>query len=203
MKKVLIAASALVAIPAFAQNSPPMPMPPMAGMPGKMMMDRVQTRAEVIARTQKMFAMLDTNHDGVLDQAELAAAGKRSDGAKGGAGTVEMARMPLDRNAMFDMIDTNHDGSISRDEFARAPMPHGGGMGGNRDVDRQPDRGHGMGMGGGMARMWAMADTNHDGRVTLKEATDLALQHFDRMDANHDGQLTPEERAAGRGMRAK
>lgn len=198
MKKFLVAACVLVAVPAFAQASPsmpmPMPMPPTAGMPGKKMMDRVQTRAEVLARTQKMFAMLDTNHDGTLDQAELAVAGKRWDGAHGGAmpaGAGVTGRMPLDRNAMFDMIDTNHDGAISRDEFARAPgqgiqWRAGGTAGG------------GSGMGGGMARMWTMADVNHDGRVTLQEATDIALQHFDRMDLNHDGQLTPEERAAGR-----
>jgi len=115
------------------------------------MKDKVQTRAEVIARTQRAFAMLDTNHDG----------------------------------------------NISRDEFARAPMNHGmgdGKMGGG-------DHG-GMG-GGGMARMWSMADANHDGRVTLKEATDMALMRFDRMDANHDGQVTPEERAAARALRGK
>jgi hypothetical protein len=39
-----------------------------------------------------------------------------------------------------------------------------------------------------------MADANHDGRVSLQEATAAALQHFDRADLNHDGKLTPEER---------
>ena len=39
-----------------------------------------------------------------------------------------------------------------------------------------------------------MADANHDGRVSLQEATNAALQHFDRADLNHDGKLTPEER---------
>jgi len=51
--------------------------------------------------------------------------------------------------------------------------------------------------------MRSMADANHDGRVTLKEATDMALMRFDRMDANHDGQVTPEERAAARALRGK
>ena len=40
-----------------------------------------------------------------------------------------------------------------------------------------------------------MADANHDGRVTLAEATSGALHHFDLIDANRDGRLTPEERA--------
>jgi len=205
MKKIFIAACALGAVPAFAQTPPPATMP-MAGMQGRMM-NRVQLRAEVVARTQRMFAMLDANHDGAIDQAELAAARTRWDGAHGGAAAGGMGRMPLDRNAMFAMIDTNHDGSISRDEFARAPMPHGGGMGRDRDGDGKPDRmggkHMGMGGGGGMARMWTMADANHDGRVTLPEATAMALQHFDRLDTNHDGQLTPEERVAGRGMRGQ
>jgi len=191
MKKILVVAGLFAATPAFAQTPPPPASPPMAGMRAEMM-NRVQLRADVVARTQKMFAMLDTNHDGVLDQAELAAAGKRWDGAREAGSGIASGRMPMDRNAMFDMIDANHDGTISRDEFARAPMHHGDMAGG------EGERGHGM--GGGMAKMWAMADINHDGRVTLQEATTMALQHFDRLDTNHDGQLTPEERAAGRAM---
>ena len=204
MNKLLLAATALVAAPVLAQTMP-------AGQPERMgrgmgqgmgLKDKVQTRAKVITRTQRAFAMLDTNHDGVLDQAELAAAGRNWDGAAGGGANANADRpMPMDRNAMFDMIDTNHDGNISRDEFARAPMNHGmsGGMGGGG----HGGMGGGGGAGGGMARMWSMADANHDGRVTLKEATDMALMRFDRMDANHDGQVTPEERAAARALRGK
>ncbi|MEO7787366.1 MAG: EF-hand domain-containing protein [Sphingomicrobium sp.] len=204
MKNSLIAACLLVAAPAVAQTPPPVVQP---GRPGMMMGDKVQTRAEVTIRIQRAFAMVDTNHDGVLDQAELAAASSKWEGAAtGGSGAAPY--MPMDRNAMFDMIDANHDGSLSRDEFARAPMHHGGGMGRDHDGDGQPDRRDGKGkggmgakgMGGGMARLWGMADANHDGRVTLQEANAAALQRFDSMDANHDGQVTPEERAAGRGM---
>lgn len=199
MKKILILACALVATPAFAQTPPPPTAMPMAGMRGQMM-NRVQLRADVVARTQKMFAMLDVNHDGVLDQAELAAAGKRWDGAHEANSGMASGHMPMDRNAMFDMMDANHDGAISRDEFARAPMHHGDVAGG--EGERIHGMGRGMG-GGGMAKMWTMADVNHDGRVTLQEATTLALQHFDRLDTNRDGQLTPEERAAGRAMRGQ
>ncbi len=196
MNKFLLAAAALVAAPALAQTSPEAPMPPRA--PG-MMATKVQARAEVVARTQRMFATLDANHDNVLDQAELAAAGKGSDGPRhAGASDASAGRMPLDRNAMFDMIDTDHNGAVSRDEFARAPMHHGegGGMAGHHDGAGKATVG--MGMSNGMHRMLTMADVNHDGRVTLQEATDLSLKHFDRLDANHDGQLTPDERAAGR-----
>ena len=51
--------------------------------------------------------------------------------------------------------------------------------------------GFGMGMHGAM---FERADANRDGRVSLQEATNAALQHFDQADANRDGKLTPGER---------
>jgi hypothetical protein len=48
--------------------------------------------------------------------------------------------------------------------------------------------------GGFGAHLLAMADTNHDGRVSLAEAEAAALAHFDRADLNHDGKITPDER---------
>jgi hypothetical protein len=54
---------------------------------------------------------------------------------------------------------------------------------------------HAMKMSGGFgAHLLAMADTNHDGRVSLAEAEAAALAHFDRADRNHDGKITPDER---------
>jgi hypothetical protein len=35
--------------------------------------------------------------------------------------------------------------------------------------------------------LFEMANTNHDGRVSLT--------HFDKADLNHDGKIAPEERA--------
>ena len=52
-------------------------------------------------------------------------------------------------------------------------------------------------------RLIVMADTDHDGKITLAEAQAMALQHFDQMDTNHDGQVTPEERRAARPMMIK
>jgi hypothetical protein len=48
--------------------------------------------------------------------------------------------------------------------------------------------------GGMMGQLFDMADANHDGRITLAEATDAAARHFDQADLNHDGKLTPDER---------
>lgn len=192
-KFVLAAACTLVAVPAFAQFPVPgvVPVPSMqVPNPGMIMAARIATRANVIARVQRAFAMLDANHDNVVERDELAGAQGRWSGARGD-------RPMRDRSARFGVIDSNHDGVITRDEFARAPRKGAWAM--RRDRDGRPDGMHGEGMrGAGMARLWTMADANRDGRVTLAEATATALQHFDRIDANHDGQVTPDERAAGR-----
>jgi len=64
---------------------------------------------------------------------------------------------------------------------------HGGEAGGPAKM-----RMHRMGMGL-HGRLFDKADVNHDGKVTLQEATDTALRHFDMADANHDGKITPDE----------
>jgi len=58
--------------------------------------------------------------------------------------------------------------------------------------------------GGHEGAMFGMADANKDGRVSLAEMQQTALQHFDRADLNHDGKVTPEERRqAWQQMRAQ
>jgi Ca2+-binding EF-hand superfamily protein len=51
--------------------------------------------------------------------------------------------------------------------------------------------------------MFAAADLNKDGKVSLAEMQQTALQHFDRADANHDGKLTPDERKQARQAHSK
>jgi Ca2+-binding EF-hand superfamily protein len=119
-----------------------------------------------------------------------------------------------DRGAMFDKLDADKNGSISRQEFMAAkPQIHerrmmvmrDGDNGGPAEASGAPGEPHvkmmrmhagmGMGIGRGMhAHMFETADANHDGRVSLQEMTNTALQHFDSADANHDGTLSPEER---------
>jgi hypothetical protein len=185
MKTLLIcgaAAAALVAGTAIAQM--PQARAPMA--------DKVLTRADVQAKVTQHFAKLDANRDGFVTKAE-AEARKAQRTEKRGEKRAER------RDSRFDRIDTNKDGSISRAEFEARQARHQQRVAArDHDGDGKPDRGmhrgrHGIGAGFG-ARMFAMADGNHDGRVSMQEATATALQHFDMADSNRDGRITREER---------
>ncbi|MGE3745979.1 MAG: EF-hand domain-containing protein [Sphingomonadaceae bacterium] len=134
-----------------------------------------QTRAQVEAKVKEHFAKVDANKDGAITREE--------------ADAFKTARRAEMRDKRFAMLDADKNGSISREEF---DAHHAGGK----------DKGHHMGgrhggkdmMGG---RMFAKADANNDGKVTMAEATAKALEKFDRADANKDGTVTPEERRAG------
>lgn len=83
------------------------------------------------------------------------------------------------------MLDTDHDGVVSRAEVdawaAGKPVPPG-------MVDA----------------MFADADANRDGRITLAEQKADALRSFDEADTDHDGRLTgPEREAAERKFAAQ
>jgi Ca2+-binding EF-hand superfamily protein len=203
------------------QPMPPMvPMPRMRGMERMhmMMSGGAMTRDEMLRHVRELFARLDTNKDGYVSRDEIEALHAKF--ANTGAEMhkrIEEHGMPMgNRAAMFDRLDTNHDGVISRQEFMAAkPVVHreervmvmrdGGtpaepGMDGmeHRKMEFRfrtmaPLHGMGVGMGGMGMHLFEMADTNHDGRVSLQEAEALAMQHFDRADLNHDGRITPDE----------
>ena len=211
--------------------APRAPMAPMArpGHPNVMIMtNKTMTRAEVSEHVGKMFAHLDANHDGYLTREEIQSQHQKM-AAMGPDIEKRLAERGVhigDRGAIFDKLDTNRDGNISRQEFmagrgevreqrvivmrdGKGPMAHGEMPG----MPNMPEmRGHpgmkmrmmhmgGMGFGG---KMFDMADANHDGRVSLAEATNAAARHFDQADLNHDGKLTPDERRqAHRMMRSQ
>lgn len=180
MKPTLIAAGLglMIATPLLAQ--------PMAGeMQGKMAAPL--TRSVVEADVKARFAMMDANKDGIVTPEEAAAAREA------------MRKAMADK--MFGMMDADKDGMVSRAEFDAHLASMGGPdhekMGDSKAADAKMD--------GGMMhhpmpahedRMFEMADANKDGKVTLAEATALALSGFDKMDANKDGTITPEERHA-------
>lgn len=53
----------------------------------------------------------------------------------------------------------------------------------------------------GPAAMFAQADKDKDGRLTLDEARAIEKEHFAKIDKNGDGQLDTEELAAGRPLK--
>jgi len=178
--------------------------------------DGFVTRAEVEAFHQKLAGMGEMGREMAEKARGMADMGREM------AQRIPEVAMPMpDRAAMFDKLDTNHDGVISRDEFMAAKpelrrervmimrsdaaaTPGQAPMDGNKmefrfEQHRAMHRMHaGMGFAG---HLFEMADTNHDGRVSLAEAEAAALAHFDKADLNHDGKITPEERQQAHALR--
>ena len=229
MKTFIVAATAIGAIlaaagaasaqvpppPGVAQGTAPIAPPrPVQQTRVMIMSDKAMTRDDVVKHVREFFGRIDANHDGFVTRDEL---GSMHQGMMGMRGEMakrmgEHGMMRPDRAAMFDKLDTNHDGSISRQEYMAAQprvrgervfvvrrdgTPGAPGTAGPEGMMRLHG---GMGMGFG-ARLFDMADANHDGRVTLAEAQAAALAHFDKADLNHDGRITPEERAQGHRVR--
>lgn len=200
-----VAAAAIVAIaPATAQPAPP-PAAPQAQAQTMRMPMRAQNRDEVVQHVRNMFARLDTNRDGFVTRQESDAARQTTAGDRRVRFAQRLAeRGQPDRGAAFDRIDANRDGMITREEFVAAKpqartrvftMRHGEGPVEAGGAPGQPQmkvmRMHGMGMRG---KMFETADANRDGRVSLQEMTNAALQRFDKADVNRDGRISPEER---------
>jgi Ca2+-binding EF-hand superfamily protein len=123
------------------------------------------------------FMTLDSNGDGVVDAAEIAAA-----------------------PASLAKLDKDGDGQITSDEV-RMAMPQGQGRGGPGG----PGRG-GPGRGGEKSEAETQAamveetvknlmafDANGDGKLSRSELPERFQGLFDRGDANKDGFLTPDE----------
>ncbi len=149
--------------------------------------DRLAKRADRQGRGDpgQRFQRLDSNRDGQVTRAEFDAV--RSARAQANATAPQRAQRG---ERFFARLDADKNGAISRTEFdARLKLR------GERTAkrgERLQRRGANGGPFGG--HMFAMADANKDGRVTLQEAQTAALHHFDRVDANKDGQVTREER---------
>lgn len=197
-------ATAFAATAAFAQTPPEGP----AGPPA--------TRAELQARIAEHFKLADINKDGFVTRAEF-------DAARAAMKAKFAAKREEHRAEKFAMLDKNRDGSLSKDEFL-APPPHGpdgndapdghgdhdmpppppgagpdAGPGGGPDGPRHGRRMMMMRHHGGMemgGRWFEQADADHDGRISLAEASARPLAMFDRVDTDHDGRISPEERKA-------
>ncbi len=190
MKKryVLIAGGVLaLSIPALAQMHGG-DHAPMARMQGP------ATRADVEAAVKSHFAAMDGNKDGQVTQDEIRA--------------MHAARRAERRDAHFAAMDKDSNGQISKAEFDAA---HSGDQA-MQKRDRSARRGA-MGKKGHMGaengprgmmgdgRLFAMADANKDGSVSLSEALSARLARFDAADSDKNGILSPEERIPARQAR--
>ena len=218
MKKLLIAAAAMMAGTAALAQTAPVASPAPAAPPAPMvhpMADKIMTRDEVVAMVRDHFGRLDADKNGSITTEEVMKnADQWGDHARmmhiprGEGGDQAMRIERRDPKEAFDRLDVNKDGTISRDEFTKGQQERF-----EKRIEIREQRKEALKdgkpgeprtfrmhrMGGPMGeRMIVMADTNHDGNITLAEAETMALQHFDQMDTNHDGQVTPEERRAGR-----
>lgn len=134
------------------------------------------SRQQFMATLQARFNAIDTNHDGMIEPAELAAAQQKE---------VEQARLVEQRrlDAEFTRLDTNHDGQLSKSEFmASAPPLH------PRNTPQQ---------------IIAAMDSNKDGKISVQEFEARPLASFEKLDTNHDGTVTAAEIQAARAARQR
>lgn|GEM_PF-338297 len=146
------------------------------------------------------FAKIDSNADGVADEAEMKAAAEKMRSAAGGGGERGMMRRP------------GGEGSPGEGGFRRppegqgrpegAPRPEGGPRpeGQGRPEGGPPGQGGPGGMMRGMGNpedMIKRMDKNTDGGVDLAEYKEFASQEVDgrfkMMDGNSDGKITADE----------
>lgn len=174
--------------------------------PGERQLREPTTRASAEARAASLFARLDANGDGVIDQSDRKARNE--------------ARREARSEAFFARADSNGDGLLSKAEFsaardqrpdqrtdqrkarhaqdtaeAVAERPRGKGMRGDRMWSKGRGGPHGMARFGGFGP-GRSADTDGDGKISSAEFSAAALARFDRADADGDGTVTAEERRA-------
>lgn len=122
----------------------------------------------------RMFAEVDTDHDGTLSAAELQAT------------TSPHGRMLRDHVAE---VDTDRDGAVSRDELAAAIARHHGGH-----PPGTPEE-----MRARHARLFAELDTDGDGKLTAAELegapapASMLADHLADVDTDGDGAVTMAE----------
>ncbi len=190
-RSLLIAGGVLaLSIPALAQMHGG-DHAPMAKMHGS------DTRADLEASVKSHFAAMDGNKDGQVTPDEIKA--------------MHAARRAERQDAHFAAMDKDSNGQISKAEFDAAhsgdqTMKHGERSAHRGAMGEKHHKGQRAGQDGprgmmGEGGMFAMADANKDGGITLSEALTARLARFDAVDSDKNGTLSPEERMKARQAR--
>lgn len=122
------------------------------------------TRAQFLSNLKTRFDAVDTNHDGYLEENEIAAAQQ-----------LELQRLQAaeqqQMEAEFNRLDTNHDGRLSKEEFMAATPPvHA----------RQTPQ-----------KMIQQLDRHGLGKVSFQDFSAEPLSRFDKL--AHNGLLTAQD----------
>ena len=137
------------------------------------------------------FARLDTTVTATSQASPPAARGESSPRPWAGHG----AGGQRDHGASFERLDAiATERSAARNSTADISSAA---MRADRDGDGSQQRMHPCTVVAGEWARWPAferADVNRDSRVSLQEATEAAVRHFDMADLNRDGTLTHEER---------
>lgn len=223
----VVLAALFSAAPAIAQTASPASLTTPPAHARKNFFNSNQNRADIGSHVERMFKQLDLNHDGFITRDEIAASQSQFDAKMSKNAPKRAAKM-------FDRLDFNHDGKITQADidaaraarlaksgktpkasrhgastlFAKADANNDGVVT-RAEFDAATASGkvkvrHSNMRGSAIVRLFDLADANKDGRVSLEEAQQAALQHFDAADLNRDGVLTPDERRqASKSGRAK
>jgi Ca2+-binding EF-hand superfamily protein len=142
------------------------------------------TKTETLAKADTMFAKMDVNNDGTLNQADRAAKVK-----------LQFAEMDADKNGAINETEfvTAHEARAEKRAERREMRGERKGPGGH-DGHRMGGRG---GNGGGI-KMLSLADANGDKAVTKAEFRAAAEARFVKTDTNNDGSISADERKAQR-----
>lgn len=136
------------------------------------------TRTDTLAMVSQRFDQIDTNKDGMIDAAEMAAHREK------------MKEWREKRMAARAAAPAASDDAANPERRARWAK--------RAEMRAKADEAEAEGKrGNGFARL----DTNGDGMISREEFAAPAMKRFDRADANGDGVITPEERAAMREAR--
>lgn len=137
------------------------------------------TRADTLTMANQRFDRIDTNKDGMINAAEMAAHQNTMQERRA-------QRMAARAAARADETATQaNDAATTARREARAKFAKA------REEARNARAEYGF----------AMRDADGDGLISRDEFTAPALKRFDRADADGDGVVTPEERAAMRQSR--